>query len=313
MLIKDLEKEQFEFDKAVIVKNEKDEKWGVRHKDKVICDVFNTEKEAELWAIKISKEVSFVQHSKTIWDNIKEEKFYAELIERGTELNLYLNSHSIVREILFAIDLPLFTAPVHKTYSSAILPSDIYMLSKRYKSNKILDGYKLNILSDKNFSCFNGEFDFWAELFEISVINEIKKGCSDEIFEDIKKDLLKEEEEVFIFLIKEVAKKNNKYVICNSLSEVVEKISKIDYKEIWIPKKFSENVIVKGISKQKKLVSSNLQGFILSCYDNCVNNGILDIRQPATILYSSKDSDLVSFEEIAMTVYGKSLIYVGVK
>lgn len=325
MLIKQLEKEQFEFDNVVIVKNEEDNKWEVKHNDKVICDIFKTKEEAELWAIKISKEVHFLQYSKIIWDDIKEEKLYEEIVRRSRELNLYLNDNSIVRSILFVVDLPLFTAPVHKSPFSVLL-SDIYMLSKRQKGNKIagpheltalLDkNFVLNVLSDKDFVKPNGryeKFEFWAEMFEISVINKIEKGCSDEIFEDIKKDLLKEEEDMFIFLVKEVAKKNNKYIICDSLSEAVEKISKIVYKEAWTPKKFSGNDIVKRISKQKELVSSNLQGFILSHNDNCLNNGILDINQPATILYSSEDSNLLTFEEIAMTIYGKSLTYVEIK
>ncbi len=312
MLVKQLEKEEFEFDTVVIEKNEEGNKWAVKHEDKVVCDIFNTEKEAELWATKISKEVGSIQHSKIIWEDIKEKELYTELSKRGRELNLYLNSYSIARSILFAIDLPLFTAPIHKTYSSDILLSDIYMLSKRYKSDKITDGYELSILSDKDFSSFSDEFGYRAELFEISIINKVEKGCSDKVFEDIKKDLLKEEEDTFIFFIKEVAKRNDRYIICNNLQEAAEKISKIDYKEAWVPEKFLKNNIVKGVSKQRELVSSNLQGFILSQHDVSVGNGILDIRQAPTILYSSKDSDLVSFEEIAMTVYGKSLIYVEI-
>ena len=128
---------------------------------------------------------------------IEKEQFYTELVNKAEELNLYLNNYSIARAILFTIDLPLFTAPVHKTCSSDILLSDVYMLSKKCKGNKITDGYELSILSDKDFSYSSDEFEFWAELFEISVINKTEKGCSDEVLENIKKDLLKEEEDMF--------------------------------------------------------------------------------------------------------------------
>jgi len=76
MLIKDLDNEQFEYDKVVVSEDNSTKKWMIENKDIKICVIFETKNEAELWARKISKEVIVItkesQSSKRIKEDIDE-------------------------------------------------------------------------------------------------------------------------------------------------------------------------------------------------------------------------------------------------
>lgn len=59
MLIKDLAKEQYEFEKVTVIKD--GPIWIIKHIEEFIGGEFNTIQEAYLWASKISKEVEAVE------------------------------------------------------------------------------------------------------------------------------------------------------------------------------------------------------------------------------------------------------------
>ena len=73
MLIKDLKNEQFEYDKVVVSEDNSTKKWIIENKGRKICDIFETKKEAELWAKKISKEVIVITTESQFLKRTKED------------------------------------------------------------------------------------------------------------------------------------------------------------------------------------------------------------------------------------------------
>lgn len=59
MRIKDLLNEEYEFEEVTIRENSKSETWEMAHKGKIIYDNYKTKEEANLWGMKISKNVYY--------------------------------------------------------------------------------------------------------------------------------------------------------------------------------------------------------------------------------------------------------------
>ena len=233
-----------------------------------------------------------------------------EVIGRGKELRRYLNLNSLARKILGIDDMPPGAIAHYTVEYSNFTLDECFVLSRKNRK------FYTETARDYVVKPYTGN-EFYAPSFEFSVINKIKNRfgidySEEQILRNIKKDFLKKEETIFIDFVKEVAKKNNRYLVVNSLSEAVKEIEKINYKHLYSPKKYSENKLVKNLKNRNRVRSSNLQGFILNNSDSWEDTGVLTIRQEVCILKDYKDDQFVTFEDIAMSLFGKNLTYIEV-
>lgn len=227
------------------------------------------------------------------------------------QVRIYLNSNSIVRRIISIDTLSVGDIAHYCLCDTDYDLDDVFILLRRNHSFEIMNGEDISVPDRYN----NGhKKDFYGVTFNFHINNKCTEGLkeldiSEKLLTQVKKEFLAKEENIFIEFVEKVAKATGQYFYCETIGESLDTIDSIDYEDMWAFDGFKD-VDIYGRCRQ---FSPNLSGFILTHEKEPKDIGIFTIRQEVTMLPNYQDGEIVTFEDIAMSLIGKNITYIEVK